>query len=86
MEKTERKPTNNSLGMLSTYMFDELDRLSEIDPTTNPEALDAEIKRAKALGDVAKVVVENANAMLDAARLQAQYLGKHIDMPRELMG
>ncbi len=80
-----RKATANSLGMLNAFMFDEMERLSGIDPNTNKEELEAEIKRAKAMSDTAKVIVESAGKILEAAKM-SEYSGSRIQMPKALEG
>lgn len=56
----------NTLGDLNTYLFEQLDRLSNDD--LKGEALQEEITRAKAINDVATRIISNANVVLNAKK------------------
>ncbi len=86
MAEQARQATSNSLGLLTGYMFEEMDKLSEIDINADPEVLEAEVKRAKALGETAKIIVENAQVILEATRMRADFMGTNVKVPRELDG
>lgn len=53
----------NTLGDLTNHLFMQLERLNE---DMEPEKMDAEIRRAKAVTGVAQQVISNANTMLRA--------------------
>lgn len=59
----------HSLTDLNDYLFEQLDALSNAD--LEGEQLDAAIKRAEAVADIATTVVQNANVIVKAATLQA---------------
>ena len=75
----------NTLSRLGDFTFAALERLEKID-TTDVEALDLEIKRAKAVEHLVKAQVDVANATLDAVRLRAEFMGSQkVSVPRELL-
>lgn len=55
---------------VNRYIFDEMARLDAIDPSD--EALGHEIERARAIGAMARVAVENAGLALEATRIGRQ--------------
>jgi len=57
----------NKISDLRNHMFAQLERLSNEDLT--PEELDREIKRAQAISEVGKVVVESAKSEIMFAKL-----------------
>ena len=69
--------TRNTLGDMHNILMEQLERLNEADD----EGLEGEIKRSKAMAELAVEVIDNANTMLSAARLQA---AAQIQMPRML--
>lgn len=56
----------NKLVDLNNHLFEQLERLN--DEELSPEKLKQEISRAKAMASIGKVVVENANTVLDAKK------------------
>lgn len=64
-------PVNNTAIDLQNFLFGELERLDN--PEMTKEELDAEIKRAKAMTDVAARIIDNANLALEAEKLAAEY-------------
>lgn len=60
----------NSLTDLNNALFEQLERLSD-----DEADLDKEIKRSKAITDVAKNIVENARLLLDAQKHVDEYYG-----------
>lgn len=56
-----------SLTDLNSYLFEQLDRISNEDLT--PEELEKEIKRSEAITDIAQTVIENANTRIKAANI-----------------
>lgn len=65
--------TRNTLSDLNDHLFAELERLG--DEGMTPEAMRAEIERAKALSSIAKQVVANANVVLRAAEFADEQIG-----------
>ena len=61
----------NRLSDLNAHLFAQLDRLS--DAAMSAEQLDAEVKRAAAMVDVADQITENAKLQLSAAKLFAEH-------------
>lgn len=61
----------NSLMDLNNHLFAALERLNDED--TQGEALSQEISRAKAIGDVASKIIDNATVALNAEKLKAEY-------------
>ena len=61
----------NKLGDLTNHLFAQLERLSDEDQTA--EQIDAEVKRAGAIVQVADKVIGNARLQLDAAKLFSEH-------------
>lgn len=61
----------NSLMDLNNHLFAALERLNDED--INDEKLVQEIGRAKAIGDVASKIIDNATVALNAEKLKAEY-------------
>lgn len=72
----------NTIMDLNNHMFAELERLSDED--LSGEKLQEEISRAKAVGDIANKIIDNAKLALDATKLQVEYGGvnrKAVELP-----
>ena len=67
--------SKNMLGRLTDVLFEELERLNSID-VSDAEALDAEVKRSRAIQGVAREVNASAATVMSQARLVAEY-GKY---------
>lgn len=81
----------NNMESLADFMFEEMERLNEIDITEDDASmklLEAEIKRAKAMGTTAQAIVAAGRATLDVKRFTADYVGIKADtsMPKMLEG
>lgn len=80
----------NNMESLADFMFEEMERLNDIDleDSNSIEKLEAEIKRAKAMGTTAQAIVAAGRATLDAKRFTADYVGIKADtsMPKMLEG
>lgn len=72
----------NTLLDLNNHLFEQMERLN--DDELSDEELDKEIKRANAMTDVAQQIISNANIVLKATELNAQY-GRE-EAPRMLTG
>ena len=72
--------SNNDLNSLNNYLFDELERLSEIN-TLDEKKLIKEINRSKAVSSIATNIINNANVVIEANKL----FSKSSNVP-ELLG
>ena len=61
----------NKLSDLNDHLFAQLERLSDED--LKGDELKSEIERGKAITGVAREVISNANTVLRAAELKAEY-------------
>lgn len=61
----------NNMQDLNDHLFAQLDRLSNDQLT--PEEIESEVKRSKAIVDIADQVTENTKAKLVAAKLYAEH-------------
>ena len=68
----------NTLLDMHNILMEQLERLNDDELTD--EQLDKEIKRSKALGDTAKVIVDNSKTMLEAQKVALEY-GVDSDVP-----
>lgn len=76
----------SAMGRLQDVLFDELDRLNELD-VGDTDTLKAEAERSRAIEGIAKTAIENVNVAIDATRLKAQLAqGAAIAVPRMLEG
>ena len=74
----------NTLGDLNNHLFAQLERLSDEDIVG--EALQEEMERARAITNVAKQIINNANTVLKAKELETEYCKDKSEMPRMLEG
>ena len=73
----------NTLGDLNLHLFEQLERLN--DEELKGENLKEEIMRAKAVTDIAAKIIDNANTVLDAKKLQSETLGRsNVTIPKML--
>ena len=73
----------NTLGDLNNHLFAQLERLGNEE--LEGDELKEEILRAKAVTDIAKEIIDNANTVLDVMKFQAEALGRSsISIPKML--
>ncbi len=74
----------NTLGDLNERLFNQLKRLTNED--MEPEELDNEIKRAKAVTDVAKTITEAGKLALAACKFRDDRMDIDQNTPKMLEG
>ena len=57
---------NNNLKSLNNYLFEAIERIN--DDSLDEKALDRELKKGKAVKDIAGTIIDNAKLMLDAQK------------------
>ena len=71
-----------TLNELNTKLFQTLERIT--DEEIDGEALDKELKRAKAVVDVSSVIINNAQTVLNAMKMMDVSGRNNADMPEML--
>ena len=74
----------NTLGDLNNHLFMQLERLSDEDITG--DRLKEEISRSKAISNIAKEIIANADIVLQAKKYSAEYALDDESMPKMLEG
>ena len=74
----------NTLGDLNNHLFMQLERLSDEDITG--DKLKEEIGRSKAISNIAKEIIANADIVLQSKKFYSEYMTEEDDMPRMLEG
>jgi hypothetical protein len=64
---------NNNLTSLNNYLFEQLERLNDDENMKNEEEFEKEIKRSKAITDLAGKIIDNASTVLKAIELKEEY-------------
>lgn len=62
-----------SLNDLNKYLFEELERLNDDEQLSADDDFEKEIKRSKAITDVASKIIDNASTILSAMKLKEEY-------------
>lgn len=70
----------NKLTDLNNHLFAQIERLG--DENMKEEQIGVEIRRAKAISDVAKNIIENANLALSAEKLRVEYAHGRVQLPK----
>lgn len=69
----------NRLSDVNDYLFEELERLN--DEEELEKDFDKEIKRAKAIVDISRTIIDNAHVTIKAKKLQQEYGLENKEMP-----
>lgn len=76
--------TKNTLMDLNNHLFEQIERLN--DDELKDVELDKEIKRARAMTDVARQIIENADLSLQAEKFKDDRLCADRKLPTMLEG
>ena len=71
----------NTLSDLNNYLFESIERI--MDDTLSDEQLTREIKRSKAVTNIAETVIKNGHLALKSAKYVSEY-GDKAPMPKML--
>lgn len=74
----------NNLEALNNYLFEAIERIQDIE--CFGDELDDEIKRAEAVTDVAKVIIQNGELALKVMKQANEFCGERYEMPVMLKG
>ena len=74
----------NTLGDLNGYLFEQLERLNADELSL--EELEIEMKRGKAVTEVAKQIIENGKLVLDAQKFVDKRNDAENELPKLLEG
>lgn len=74
----------NTLGDLNNHLFMQLERLNDEEITV--EVLQQELKRSKAIADVAGKIIDNGKLVLEAQRFVDDKNDLNGEMPKMLEG
>ena len=74
----------NTLGDLNGYLFEQLERLNDED--MDEDTLKTELRRSKAVAEVAKQIIENGKLVLDAQKFVDKRDGADNVLPKLLEG
>lgn len=72
----------NTLIDLNNHLFEQMERLND-DELSNEE-IDKEIRRAKAMTDVATKIIDNASLVYQAEKLKVEYGSRNVNLPTML--
>ena len=74
---------NNNLEALNNYLFEAIERIN--DDNLDEKALDKELKKGKAVKDIAGTIIDNAKLMLEAQK-HFDDMGKNIIIKNPMLG
>ena len=74
----------NTLGDLNGYLFEQLERLNDED--MDEDTLKTELRRSKAVDEVAKQIIENGKLVLDAQKFVDKRNDAENELPKLLEG
>ena len=74
----------NTLGDLNGYLFEQLERLNDED--LDEDMLKMELRRSKAVAEVAKQIIENGKLVLDAQKFVDKRNDAENELPKLLEG
>ncbi len=74
----------NTLGDLNGYLFEQLERLNDED--LDEDMLKTELRRSKAVAEVAKQIIENGKLVLDAQKFVDKRNDAENELPKLLEG
>lgn len=74
----------NTLGDLNGYLFEQLERLNDED--MDEDTLKTELRRSKAVAEVAKQIIENGKLVLDAQKFVDKRNDAENELPKLLEG
>ena len=74
----------NTLGDLNGYLFEQLERLNDED--MDEDTLKTELRRSKAVAEVAKQIIENGKLVLDAKKFVDKRNDAENELPKLLEG
>ena len=74
----------NTLGDLNNHLFMQLERLNDED--IKGEELEEEMKRARAISDVAGKIISNANLVLQSQKFMKETYDADKNLPKMLEG
>ena len=80
----KKSGVRNTLGDLNNFLFSQLERLDNEE--LEGDELLKEIARSKAISEISKNVIENANVVLQAQKHMDEFRGTDAKMPRMLEG
>ena len=74
--------TKNKLTDLNDHLFEQLERLN--DEELSEEELDREIKRSKAVANIARNIIDNADVVLQAEKFKSTSFDRNKELPEML--
>lgn len=63
----------NDLTSLNNYLFEEIEKLQDDEELEDPNKFEKEMKRSKAIANIADKIIKNANTILSATKLKEEY-------------
>lgn len=81
---TEKNKADRSLSNLNVFLFEQLERLNN--PKLEGDALEVELRKSRAVTDVAKTIISNADLVLRAAVAKSDKLACNEPLPKMLEG